>query len=325
MDVKIKKILQKEGIQNFDKDIRMMSKKELRKHFSFKTKRKINSTNLIKNLIWQAYTWIQDGRMDPVEGNLRSFWYVSVKSVLSRLGFSVSGDRYMNKVYDIFVEMTATHHLFRYADFGFDDSGEFLRVIGNENGNLILFAEKRGLWGIIRRIALSYGITGISLDGFPSRLETEFLVRNMLKKGLLRKPVSLFSVVDYDPSGYWIQQEVIDQLKSYDVEIGSVQSLINPNGISKEKLNFYKYSLKNSAKTKNWMKVTDGINGDSYGLEANAFGGRRIRELFEKAIQPYLSSDNEYQQTMGVSQERESFFQSLAKDSIYERLVSKGF
>ncbi len=143
-----KAILKKEGIRDFRKDIRIMDRRDLRKHFSFKTKRKINPTNLIKNIIWQTYTRIQRGEMEPIEGNIRSFWYLSVKSVLSRLGFNVSGDRYISKVYDVFVEMTSIHRLFRYTDFGFDDSAEFMRVIGGKNGNLILFAEKKGLGGI---------------------------------------------------------------------------------------------------------------------------------------------------------------------------------
>ncbi len=104
--------------------------------------------------------------------------------------------------------MTSIHCLFRYTDLGFDDSAEFMRVIGSKNGNLILFAEKKGLGGITRRIALAYGATGISLEGFSSHLETEFLIRKMLKKNLLREPI------DYDPSGYWIQKKLIDQLKA---------------------------------------------------------------------------------------------------------------
>lgn len=102
MEPDVKNILEKEGIQNFKKDIFLMNRRELRKYFSFKTKkRKINSTKLIKNLIWQTYTWIQDGRMEPIEGNLRSFWYVRVKPVLSRLGFNVvTGRRYTEKVYE---------------------------------------------------------------------------------------------------------------------------------------------------------------------------------------------------------------------------------
>ena len=111
--MKLKDVLAKENIRNFKTDIRIMTAKQLRRYFSFKASNRLNITNLIKNLIWQAYTWISQGEMEPFEGNLRSFWYANVKSVLSRLGLDVSGTRYTELVYDAFVELVAGYHLFR--------------------------------------------------------------------------------------------------------------------------------------------------------------------------------------------------------------------
>ncbi len=165
---------------------------------------------------------------------------------------------------------------------------------------------------------MAYDATGISLEGFPSHLETEFLIRKMLKNGLLREPVHLFSVVDYDPSGYWIQKKLADQLKGYDVKIGSIHALISPTELSKEKLAFHKYKLRESGKTSNWLNLTDGINGEAYGLEADAFGGKLIRKVFDKAVQPYLDKGN---QRLAFDNKRETFFQRLAVDSIYEKTV----
>jgi len=82
-----------EGIADYAQDLRQLSAKELRALFAFASSGKINATRVIKNLIWQAYTAIRDGRRAPIGGNLRSFWYTDVKPVLSRLGVPVEGIR----------------------------------------------------------------------------------------------------------------------------------------------------------------------------------------------------------------------------------------
>lgn len=283
-----KDILEKEGIKDFDKDIRTMSRKELFEHFAFKKSRRLNVTSLIKNITWQVYTWIQKGKLPPVDGNIRSFWYVNVKPVLARLGLKVSGKKYTEKVYDTLVEMVTVLKLFRYADLGFLDERSHARVVGRANGNLILFVEKDGLFGLVKRLALQYDTIGIALGGFPSYLTTEFLLNDMGKVGLLKRPLRLFSIVDYDPSGYWIETEFARQLKDFGVKVASVHTLVVPKDLPSELVETCKYKLKKGARTENWLGVTGGIGGEAFGLEADALGAKRIQEAFEKAVRPYL-------------------------------------
>lgn len=284
-------ILKKEGIKDFTKDIQTMTRKELIEHFSFKGSKKINFTLLMKNLIWQTYTWIKQGKVPPIEGNIRSFWYQNVKPVLSRLGVKLSGTKYTEKVYDTFVEMVTRLRLFKYKDFGFLDERGHARVVGRIHGNLILFVEKDGLFGLVRRLALQHDATGIALGGFPSYLTTEFLIHDMTKLDLLKQPVRLFSIVDYDPSGYWIEQEFAQQLKDLGVDVASVHALVAPKDLPGDLVEAYKYKLKKGAKTQNWLEATGGIGRDAFGLEADALGAKRIQEAFEKAVQPYLKAN----------------------------------
>lgn len=285
-----KDVLKREGIREFEKDIRTMNRRELFEHFAFKKSRRLNVTNLVKNIAWQTYTWIQKGKLPPIDGNIRSFWYVSVKPVLSRLGLKVSGKKYTEKVYDTLVEMTTVLKLFRYADLGFLDERGHARVVGGTNGSLILFVEKDGLFGLVKRLALQYDTTGIALGGFPSYLTTEFLLNDMGKMGLLKRPVRLFSIVDYDPSGYWIETEFARQFKDFGVEVASVHTLVVPKDLPGELVEVCKYKLKKGARTKNWLEVTGGIGGEAFGLEADALGAKRIQEAFERAVRPYLKA-----------------------------------
>lgn len=313
---KIKAIFDKEGITEFEKDIRTMNNKELRKYFSFKTNRKINAARLVKNLIWQMYTWIRDGKMEPLEGNIRSFWYCSPKPVLSRLGFNVAGPKYPSLVYDCFVELVSVYHLFRYIDFGFIDERVYHRRIGAGNtGHLILVVEKDGLAGIVKELSVAYGITAIALGGFPSYLTTEYLLRNMAQEGMLVAPVHVFSAVDYDPGGYWIGQEFVAQLRCYEVEIGDTHSLIGPNNYPPELLDAAKYRLPGGTKTDNWMQLTGGISGEPFGLELDALGSRRIREAFIAAIKPYLLSAGDIPEDRDQGLDR--YWRALPAPAVY--------
>lgn len=313
----VKEILEKEGIREFKKDIRQMSRRELRENFSFKNKGRLNATGLMKNLAWQAFTWIQDGRMEPVEGNIRSFWYLHVKSVLSRLGIKTSGDRYTSKLYDVFVEMTAVHRLFRYVDLGFIDERIYARTIGKANGNFIIFVEKDGLLGLVRQVAQKYDTTAISLGGFPAYITTEYLVRSMAGQGLLRNPVRLFSIVDYDPAGYWIEREFTKQLENYQVKVASIYSLVSPATLPIELVDACRYKLKKDSRTKNWLEATSGIGGLAYGLESDAMGGRRIREGLIKAIEPYLAG-NVGRLDVELDEAREGYWKWLTESGVEE-------
>lgn len=291
----LEQILAEEGIANFEQDLRQMSKEELLKHFAFESSGQLNATRLIKNLVWQAYTWIRDGKRAPTEGNLRSFWYTDVKPVLSRVGLPVEGRRLTELVYDVFVEMVTKHHLFSYRDFGFLDEGAHVRAVGRTNGALILFAEKEGRFELVREIARGYDATGLALGGYPSSLSTEYLLFALREKGALdgSKPpggqaVHLFSVVDYDPSGYWIEREFAEQIQSLGVGEVILHTLVHPKRLSPERVQLSRYELKKDAKTANWLKETGGIGGEAYGLEADAFTKADIGAAFLQEATPYL-------------------------------------
>jgi hypothetical protein len=279
----IQAILAKEGIQEFSQDIRLMKRNQLIKHFSYKKNDKVNATLLMKNIIWQAYSWIKQGKQPLVDGNIRSFWYSHVKPVLSRLQYKVTGDRFVNDVYYCFVKLRVAR-LFEYSDFGFIDERGHARLIGKERGNVILFAEKDGLFSIVKSLALAHGITGISLNGFPSYLTTEFLIKELKQAGFLDKPIKLFSIVDYDPSGYWIEKEFARQFEDLGVAVESVTSLVDPKKLPSELVEACKFSLKHDTQTKNWLAVTGGINGEAFGLEADALGAKRIGEALAEGM-----------------------------------------
>ena len=283
-------VLTAEGIADYAQDLRPLSAEELRALFAFASSGKINATRVIKNLIWQAYTAIRDGRRPPIAGNLRSFWYTDIKPVLSRLGVPVEGRRATELVYDAFVELVTRHHLFHYRDLGFLDEGAQTRAVGQTNGTCLLFAEKDGRFALVRDIAQAADATALALGGYPSSLATEYLVHALQHAGVLaeRPALQLFSVVDYDPSGYWIAREFAAQLHAFGVQEVTLHPLIRPERLTTAQVALGRYTLPKGSKTTNWVRETGGIDGAPYGLEADAFALDIIRAAFVATATPYL-------------------------------------
>ena len=209
--------------------------------------------------------------------------------MLSRRG-PVEGRRATELVYDAFVELVTRHRLFHYRDLGFLDEGAQTRAVGQANGTVILFAEKDGRFALVRDIAQAYDATALALGGYPSSLATEYLVHALQQAGVLaeRPALQLFAVVDYDPSGYWIAREFTAQLNTFGVQEVTLHPLIRPERLTTEQVALGRYTLPKGSKTTNWVRETGGIDGEPYGLEADAFAPDVIRAAFVAAATPYL-------------------------------------
>ncbi|MDP2788514.1 MAG: hypothetical protein Q8O46_00470, partial [bacterium] len=72
------------------------------------------------------------------------------------------------------------------------------------------------------------------------------------------------------------------------------KDLILPEIFTQEEIELSKFPLPTppemEAKNKKWLKETGGINGQLYGLEADAFPAKRIEELFSLEIKDLIES-----------------------------------
>jgi hypothetical protein len=126
---------------------------------------------------------------------------------------------------------------------------------------VILFAEKDGRFALVREIAQAYDATALALGGYPSSRATEYLVHALQHAGVLaeRPALQLFSVVDYDPSGYWIAREFTAQLHAFGVQEVTLHPLIRPERFTTEQVALGRYTLPKGSKTTNWVRETGGL------------------------------------------------------------------
>ncbi|MDD3150803.1 MAG: LytTR family transcriptional regulator DNA-binding domain-containing protein [Candidatus Gastranaerophilales bacterium] len=301
---RIEKILKHERIKTYDKDLRFFSKEELFKEFGAYSSDNIIKPVYIKNIVWQLYNWIKQGKTHPIEGNIRTIWYSHIKPLFSRLKVLKSGDD--NILNSVLVELTYKYNIFKYADLGLADQNKHNWKIGDKNPHIIVFAEKAGHLNSLEKINEQSGISFIALGGQPSHLTTEYFTTALFEKlasstfidfktgvDLYENPTYyLYSIVDWDPAGYFIKQTFIRQLKAKGLENIKTVDLITPESFKPEELDFIKYKLKITgneiSKNKNWIKNTGGVKGESYGIEADALPRFELRKLFfEKAAEHF--------------------------------------
>ncbi len=301
---KLMNILSKNKIRDFDEDITTFDRERLYKEFSTSSG-EFNLTNLMYNLIYQAFTWIREGKMEPIEGNIRSFWYSHVKVALSTL------DMVKEKNYDLMIQcfnkFITEWKITTYKSFGFWDANYYASKIGVKNPNIILMAEKTGHLFILEKLHREYSITTIALGGQGSSLSIEYFVDAMEEQEIDKtQTFYIFSSVDYDPAGYEIKRSFINSLKYEGIKNIKVFDIVTLDRFTPEEIQSKKYPLFDAdepptkdweTRVKKWVRITKGIGPKdapwkdrAYGIEADAMI-KKIRDVFLELAKPYLKKE----------------------------------
>lgn len=299
----LQELLEQLDIRDIDDEIFSMSRAELREHFCFGTG-SLNATRLIKNLIWQDHQKIVAGELEPIFGNIRSYWYRRVKPVLARARARRFSSKYDMMTYQL-KQMVADHRLFSYADFGFKDDGEHNRRIGGANRHIFCVAEKMGHMPLLEQLRRSHDVTAIALGGQPSALSTEYFLAELDKAGFELEPdqvVPFFTIVDYDPAGDSIARSFIWQMQAMGFA-GRIEriDLIHPSRMTLEQVRLNRYPLPRGRsqrkKNQQWAGRTGGLRdyggNELEGLEADAMTWEQIIGAFEELSIEFMSVSRE--------------------------------
>ncbi|MCG2714394.1 MAG: hypothetical protein L6308_06125, partial [Candidatus Omnitrophica bacterium] len=297
--------LRKAGIRHYDELIHDQTKEWLIENFSQgATDYPVNVARLMRNIIWQTRERIQAGEKPPLKELLRTFWYMYIKPTLSRAdSLGPDTDQYKYLITQ-FVYMVKDIEVMKYKDIGFRDDNQAHRRVG-ANANIILFSEKLGHQEFLSDIADKYNVSIIALGGQPSVLNVEYFVDTLKQAKInLQRSFYLFSIVDYDPSGWIIRDAFMNNLKFYGIPNTRVIDLIHPDMLTPEEIKLARYRIKEPeemrVKNKNWLKevhkrdyknqqyLEEIKKGKTilYGLEAEAISGKRLTEELEKEMVP---------------------------------------
>lgn len=304
----LKEHLRKAGVREFDDLIHDQPKEWLIQNFSAgATDYPVNVTRLIRNIIWQTRERIRKQQREPMEELIRTFWYTHIKPTLARAGaLSTKTDQYQELISQL-VFLVKGLRAMRYKDIGFRNDNAATHKVGG-HANIILFAEKSGAWRFLERMNEQYQISVIAFGGQPSLLSIEYFTDELRQANVnLRRSFYLFSVVDYDSSGWIVRNSFVKDLAVYGISHTRVVDLVTPDMLTPEEIMLSRFRIpaSKSSRTKNkrWLKEirkrryknqhllehkTEFGRTTLYGLEGESISQKRLESELDKRLSPIL-------------------------------------
>ena len=283
-------------LRQFAEDLRTLPAAKLKELFAARSSGRVMVKELIRNVVYQAYSWIQKGKAPAIDGNLRSLFYQWVKPVIAKLIREMKGvktdpyDEMINALEYFVVDLK----LFRYEDLGLvDERWENRFFSDGRNPHLLVFAEKNGFVKWLQEVSRKFGVHAMALGGSPSHLSTEYLVTQLRKKFAKFEPLVLFGVVDYDPAGADIAAAFREQLERQGVKVAGLHSLVEPKAFLPQEIEAFRFQVpgKYPTRVQRWLKEGGGVGGQAFGLEADSLPKQRLLEGISARMVPYLRED----------------------------------
>ena len=303
------------GLMDIDYDIREMDLKTLRSYFGYKNG-KIKTGLFCRNVAWQCLRFTKAGNPPDFVvrgGNIRSLKYY-VKTITARHSVSFGKNTDFDSNFTAALSDLTSAGLMSYTDLNFIDSNKVNRWVAPSYGakNVIAIAEKRSFSEELLSVGKKLGVTVQCTGGSSSRVTVETMLLEMAEKGHdLTKPFVVFAMVDFDPSGWNIADEFVEQM--LELGLGKVRSfwpygrdkpkqpwidIVSVKDLDPELIDHERHNLKAGRKnlTNEWLTATGGLygrGGKKWGLSSEAFLGM-LEEHLSSKLDKYLPADYLY-------------------------------
>ncbi len=264
-----------------------------------------------------------------------------VKPTLSRAGALTHETDQYTQLVDTLVFMVKDWQLMEYKDIGFRDDKKSNRKVGY-NANIILFSEKAGQQDFLEEIYEQYQVSILALGGQPSVLNVEYFVDELKKQKIdIRRSFYLFSIVDYDTSGWIIRDAFIDDLHHYGIKNTQVIDLIHPDALSPDEVELARCRIPKTegmaAKNQAWLKEVhkrdyqnqkyleeETKRGEKilYGLEAESVSAQKLSAALEVSMVPMIGKSEDVLKIIQLRKLNSAIKQLIAHKLTYPRFVT---
>ena len=246
---------------------------------------------------------------------VREVWYNPVKPLLLRaIGSRAETIQTMGSFENVLSSMVKKGIL-TYADLGvydFRTLRETYEAVEKAKcwSNILLFVEKDSAYVHLKPLQNLFNINMISGHGWSNTAGIEAILKELTQKGVT--DVVVFTLTDYDPFGFAIDQEFVDKCETLDLYVTEHHRIgINVEHTTPENLAVQRYPIKHSKKLS-----VNGISFDSdrwlaehgidrqYGLEIEAVSGQLgghqfLREIVAKELLKYLVETDRVEEITG--------------------------
>ena len=234
-------------------DLRQVDTEELRGLFQREhaPSGTVSMAAILRTLIWQTWLLVMAGEVQPMRGNLRTFWYRVVEPLClkhglmrpeeeaamlsmlqdnaipeliqeeeldlpatSMLAFGEGGVRatYVLGAMGRILDRFVLEEFFTFREpFAFQDPRENFHTLGARRPAALFFTEKEGLWWLARELGHQFGISVMASHGEPGLLTLEYFCRQLHTRGVSHLHVG--ALTDYDPWGHAIAENFRKKLE----------------------------------------------------------------------------------------------------------------
>jgi len=194
-----------------------MTKEEIERYFPpalrHKNRLSFNRTSVIASIIWEERELVGKKRRS---GNVRHFWYTNLMYALMKVMRDTNIKGIMS-TYGQVLSKLVKYEGFRYSDINLtSNKSELCEALFEDSPypNVLIACEKESYHDHLKRLANIFRITFISLGGQGSYKVYEDLVVEFINVGIdINQEFHIFTISDFDPQGYCIQDTAKEHLE----------------------------------------------------------------------------------------------------------------
>lgn len=262
----------------------------------------INDTGLCRTMIWQSWVKILASLVEPVNGNLRSYWYQTVEpfynthSLWPPDAFARGEESFEKSLYQLVLEFFGDfvrHRVFLYSpEWQFHPPGDSRYIIGRDRPKFIFYTEKEGLWKSHCLEMAGGGEEGLEskITVFCTKGQPPFVAVERLAAELqsLAYPVAhpvILACSDLDPWGLRIAEQIDAKMRFFGFKSVTTYRLITLDLFTPKNIKGAKdlSGMKDSwTDIQHWLDVTGGLHGEAKSLHCDVINKSRREQLFKE-------------------------------------------
>ena len=287
----------------------------------------VNDAGLVRSYLWQSWILIGLGQVEPIDGNLRSFWYQRLepfyrrhglvdtdkvdqhgKPLVDRKKYSSRGEKIVNVMGEMMAELVS-YRILRYRELGFVEPFDHRAKPGRARPRILLVTEKEGLWKYLllfyrgeleptskkpKPVVTFKSISVMASNGQPSMLALEYFHEALADAGV--GTLVIGALCDLDPWGYEIALSYTEKFhflgfKEVTTYLLTQASWFTPDQIAAGRDLSNLPTAGERKLAQKWFEKTNGVNGKMLGLHLDVISkSQLIMNIFDW-VKQVLKSD----------------------------------
>lgn len=251
------------------------------------------TTYLLRSALLQVARQNREARDrgDPpaFEGHLRSLWHAVVEPLLARLPPDLPPKNPYKLLVKTLGKLVFQDRLLRYSDLRLTDRSFEDRRIGTSRPAILVVAEKRGLFRVLRRVHERTGVTVWATAGFPSGVGSEITAADVLAATGGASEIDLLVVADYGPAGFDIARALRRHLTHFGLSVRSTTRLFRPELVPEPLRERAARPIptagRRGAIIARWLEATGGLDGRPLRLNVETLEPDRLEALIVDAVE----------------------------------------